>query len=184
MKKLNKKFIITIIPKYQKDIGGIVDKYKFKKIAQYVDYFNIMTYDYDQYAKNNNKFYAGPISWIKETINFYVDENDKDKNILLKKILFGLPYHGYVYDKSKGTPVGIFNSRQFLEALEQGGEQFTINYDEKEYEYSINTKDNKIISFPLIKFIEKRLELSKELNIGGCGIWDIGNGKESLLMPL
>ena len=34
------------------------------------------------------------------------------------------------------------------------------------------------------KFIEKRLELSKKLNIGGIGIWDVGNGKENLLEPL
>ena len=184
MKKLNKKFIIAIIPKYQKNVGGLFDKNKFKKMAQYVDYFNIMTYDYDQYAENNKKFYAGPISWIKETINYYVDKNDKDRNTLLKKILFGLPFHGYVYDKKDSKPVGVVNSRQFMDILEQGGETFTINYDEKEYEYSINSEDNKIINFPLIKFIEKRLELSKELKIGGCGIWDIGNGKEGLLAPL
>ena len=53
-----------------------------------------------------------------------------------------------------------------------------------EYEYTIENDEDRIISFPLIKFMEKRLELSKELNLGGCGIWDIGNGKEGLLAPL
>ena len=68
--------------------------------------------------------------------------------------------------------------------MEKGNYDFKINYDEKEYEYYLsNNNNNDIIAFPLIKFIEKRLELSKELNLGGCGVWDIGNGKEGLLNP-
>ena len=185
MKKLNKKFIITMVPKYERNMKSILDKEKFKKIAKYVDYINIMTYDYDQYGENKDKYYSGPISWIKDTIDFYVDKNDKDKNTLLKKILFGLPFHGYVYNKKTSEPIGVVNTRQFMDILNKGSdEQFTINYDEKEYEYYISSADDKIISFPFIQFMEKRLELSKELNIGGCGIWDIGNGKEGLLNPL
>ena len=184
MKKLDKKFIITLIPKYEKQYNPVVNKSIFKKMAKYVDYFNIMTYDYDTYAINVDKYYCSPISWIKNTIDFYVDKNDKDKNELLKKILFGLPFHGYVYDKKNGKPVGVVNTRQFLDSINLNLDKFSVKFDENEYEYTIENDEDRIISFPLIKFMEKRLELSKELNLGGCGIWDIGNGKEGLLAPL
>ena len=184
MKKLNKKFIITIIPKYRKNVDIIITKNIFRKIAKYVDYFNIMTYDYDSYGNNKNIFYSSPLSWIKETINAYVDKDDKDKNILLKKILFGLPFHGYFYDKKSGNPLGVINNRQLMNILEGNEDKFSISSDENESEYWISNEKDQIISFPLVKYIEKRLKLSKELNIGGCGIWDIGNGKEGLLKPL
>ena len=183
MKKLNKKFIITMIPKHQKIEYKKLNKYKFKKIAQYVDYINIMTYDYDHYGDNSSKHYSSPISWIKETIDFYIDKNDKDKNILLKKILFGLPYHGYLYDKKTEKLKGVLNTRNFMDILNKDGDKYKINFDEQEYEYTLYSEQN-VISFPFIKFMEKRLELSKDLNLGGCGIWDIGNGKEGLLGPL
>ena len=184
MKKLDKKFILTIIPKYRKNVEMIITKEIFRKIAKYVDYFNIMTYDYDSYGNNSNKFYSSPISWIKETIYSYVDKSDKEKNLLLKKILFGLPFHGYFYDKNTGKALGVINNRQLMEILDDNNENFSISSDENESEYLITNEKNQAISFPLVKFIQKRLELSKELNIGGCGIWDIGNGKEALLGPL
>ena len=106
-------------------------------MAKYVDYFNIMTYDYDTYAINVDKYYCSPISWIKNTIDFYVDKNDKDKNELLKKILFGLPFHGYVYDKKNGKPVGVVNTRQFLDSINLNLDKFSVKFDENEYEYTI-----------------------------------------------
>ena len=177
MKKLNKKFILTVIPVHRKNMNYQNDKDILKKLKNYVDYFNIMTYDYDQYDNDNNKFYSSPITWIKETIDFYAEKD----NDVLKKILFGVPFHGYVYNKKSGKPIDVINSKQFLQLLNEG--EYEINFDENEYEYTISD-DKNIINFPNINYIGKRLELSKELNIGGCGIWDIGNGKEGLLEPL
>ena len=129
----------------------------------------------------NIQILSSPISWIKDTISFYVEKND---DILLKKILFGLTFHGYVYDKKNGNPTAVINSNQFLQLIDFNEDKLKLNYDENEYEYTIDIADEKIISYPFLKYIEKRLQLSKELKIGGCGIWDIGNGKEGLLAPL
>ena len=179
MKKLNKKFIVTIIPKSLREVKSIVNKDIFKKVAKYVDYINIMTYDFAQYRGNNDKFYLGPISWIKDTIDFYVDKNDKER----KKILFGLSFHGFAYNKKTSNPIGTLNSREFMKAMNENDYNFKVNYDEKEFEYYLSSDNDNIISYPLIGFLEKRLKISEELNIGGCGIWDIGNGKEGLLAP-
>ena len=59
---------------------------------------------------------------------------------------------------------------------------FELNYFEKEDEYIFENEQSKI-NYPVKEFIEKRLEISKELKVGGIGIWDVGNGKESMLEP-
>ena len=138
-----------------------------------------MTYDFAQYSGNNGKFYLGPISWIKDTIDFYVDKNDKER----KKILFGLSFHGFAYNKKSSIPIGTLNSREFMKTMNENDYNFKVNYDEEEFEYYLSSDNDNIISFPFIGFLEKRLKISEELNIRGCGIWDIGNGKEGLLDP-
>ena len=184
MNKLNKIFILTIIPKNLNEAENIksVDKRTFRLISNYVHYFNIMTYDYHQYNKNNPNYHSAPISWIKETINYYVDMNDKNANDILKKILIGIPFHGYSYQKSSGNPSGVITGTQFAQILEKEKGNKEINSDEEEGEYTFESGNN-VINYPGKEFIKKRLEVSKELNIGGIGIWDVGNGKESLIEP-
>ena len=72
MNKLNKTFILTIIPKNLMNTHNSfsIDKSKFKIISNSVHYFNIMTYDYHQYQNNNPNFYTAPISWIKKQLIF------------------------------------------------------------------------------------------------------------------
>ena len=177
MKKLNKTLIMTIVPYFPQNV---INKETFKKIATYVDYFNIMTYDYGQYRISIDKFLS-PISWIKDTINYYVDAADKDKTELLKKILLGIPYYGYAYDGRNNNQEGSVTGKQFMNIFHQKEKNLKINYDKNQEEYHFDTGDGKMISFPLNNFLNKRLELTKNLNLGGCGIWEIGNGLEEFL---
>ena len=183
MNKLNKTFILTIIPKDLNDKTNsfLIDKNIFKKISNYVHYLNIMTYDFHQYQKENPNYYSAPISWIEETINFYIDKNDKN---ILKKILIGIPFHGFNFKKNSNIPSNVVTGPQFWLIL-SGINNKEINYYsyEEEGEYICDTGDN-MLNYPNKNFIEKRLEISKKLNVGGIGIWDIGNGKENLLEPL
>ena len=185
LNKLNKILILTIIPKNLMDIPNSfsIDKKTFKLISNYVHYFNIMTYDYHQYQRNNPNFYTAPISWIKETIDFYVDEKDESSKDIKNKILIGIPFHGYSFQKGSSNPSGVVTGSQFSQILSGiGGKEFEYNSYKEEGEYIIETGTN-VINYPMKEFIEKRLEISKELNIGGIGIWDVGNGKESLIEP-
>ena len=185
MNKLKKTFILTILPKNNKDTtgGNYIDKNTFKLISKYVHYFNIMTYDYHQYINQNKNYFTAPISWIKETINFYVDNNDKDANELLQKILIGIPFHGYSFNTDTGREMDIITGKQFPDILNKGIEDMEYISNENEGEYLLLGKKN-AVNYPEKKFISKRLELSKELKVGGIGIWDVGNGKESMIEPL
>jgi len=184
MNKLNKIFILTIIPKNLNDMqsNNIIDKTTFKLISNYVHYFNIMTYDYHQYSKQNEKFYSAPISWIKDTINFYVDEKDSKANTILKKILIGIPFHGYSFQKNSGNIQGVVTGSQFYKFIENEINDLEIISHEEEGEYVFENGNN-AINYPSNDYIKKRLDISKELKIGGIGIWDVGNGNEGMIEP-
>ena len=181
MNKLNKKFIITIIPKNsdEENFNSILDKNIFKEICKYVDYINIMTYDYHQYDKNE-KYYSSPISWLKETIDFYVDKDEENADLILKKILIGIHFHGYSYEKNKNKIQDVITGTKFENILQNG--DLDLNIDEKENEYILQYRNN-VINYPNRDFIQKRLDISKDMKIGGIGIWDVGNGKESMIEP-
>ena len=183
MNKLNKIFILTMIPKNLNVDGTsvIIDKKIFRTISKYTHYINIMTYDYQQYVKESSDIYIAPISWIKDTINSYIDIKDNNADNILKKILLGIPFHGQSFSKSKNNIDQIINGQSFSQMIKKS-KDFELNYFEKEDEYIFENEQSKI-NYPVKEFIEKRLEISKELKVGGIGIWDVGNGKESMLEP-
>ena len=60
-----------------------------------------------------------------------------------------------------------------------------IIWDENEKEHIISKiDDDKTALFPTEKFIKERVVLFLNMGIGGYGIWDLGNGFESLVDEL
>ena len=183
MNKLNKIFILTMIPKNLNvdEHMVVLDKNTFKTISNYAHYINIMTYDYQQYLKESSNIYIAPISWIKDTLDTYIDKNDKNVDNILKKILLGIPFHGQSFQKSKNYIDKIINGPSFSQLM-KNSDEYELNYFEEEDEYIFESEQSKL-NYPIKNYIEKRLEISKELKVGGIGIWDVGNGKESMLEP-
>ena len=185
----NKIIIISLFP-YTEGVqmNNIVNKKKFIELSKYIDYFNIMTYDYISYHNRKNKndkddYYQAPFTWIKDSIEFYVDLNDNEnKEKLLKKILLGLPFHGYVFNKNKREDSGVLDSNKFNDILDKKG--INIKWDTIENEYKINLKNNEdeiVAVYPTREFLKKRLDYSIEQKLGGVAIWDVGNGNEGFL---
>ena len=50
LKKEKLELIVTIYP-YAESFQNIISRDRFKYLSKYVDYFNIMTYDYLQYSQ-------------------------------------------------------------------------------------------------------------------------------------
>lgn len=182
LKKENMKFIITAFPLTEgSSITNSLTKENFKEFAEYIDYFNIMTYDYMQYHReeiNKDSVYNAPIEWVKKSIAQYLDEGDKNR----KKVLMGVPFHGFVFDEHY-TGKEVLNSKKFNDFIQTVKEKDSLHWDEEASEHYLNV-DNKgkiYAVYPTRKFINKRLELSKQLNLGGIGIWDVGNGNEGFM---
>jgi spore germination protein YaaH len=83
-------FITTMFP-FSENIANYLSKQRFEYLARYVDYFNIMTYDYishlNEKSQKEFKLSLAPISWIKKTIDHYIDPKRPSKDNLYRKVL-------------------------------------------------------------------------------------------------
>jgi hypothetical protein len=161
MNKLNKIFILTMIPKNLNvdEHMVVLDKNTFKTISNYAHYINIMTYDYQQYLKESSNIYIAPISWIKDTLDTYIDKNDKNVDNILKKILLGIPFHGQSFQKSKNYIDKIINGPSFSQLM-KNSDQYELNYFEEEDEYIFESEQSKL-NYPIKNYIEKDLKFQK-----------------------
>jgi spore germination protein YaaH len=126
--------------------------------------------------------FNAPLSWIKKTLEFYVDHSKPNKSDLLKKILLGLPFHGFQTDTSgKESKLSILDSSAYSNIVLSGRVE-NFRWDKEECEHLIEMDGNKSLAmFPTKKFIKERLEFCKTNNLAGVAVWDIGLGLESFL---
>ena len=181
--KKNKQIIITLFPYSENDIKNEVNDKNFEYLSNYIDYFNIMTYDYLQYSnqeKNDNEdLFNAPLNWIKQTIDYYVPNNNTK---LLQKILLGLPFHGYIIEKNdrrKGSILDSDKYEMFVNTIDEG-----LKWDEIACEHTIMGKEDNIdivAIYPTRDFFKERLKYSIDKKLGGIAIWDIGNGIENFM---
>ena len=176
----NKNIIITLFPYTENKIINEVNDKNIEYLSNYVDYFNIMTYDYLQYSnEENNNLFNAPLNWIKKTINYYVPNNNTN---ILQKILLGLPFHGYLIeknDKRKGSILDSDKYEMFVNTIDEG-----LKWDEIACEHTIIGKENNkdiVAIYPTRDFFKERLKYSLDKKLGGIAIWDIGNGIENFM---
>lgn len=180
--------VVTLFP-YAEQLKNAINKNRFEFLAKYIDYFNIMTYDYIQYHKNSpqedntNKIFNAPLTWIKESVEYYVDMTKDNKNELLQKILLGLPFHGFALPKKEKEKGSVIDSEKFSNfVMSSTNEKLIWNEVECEHLIEINEGQKEFIAiYPTRKFLKERLNLSKTLGLAGCAIWDVGNGNENFM---
>jgi len=181
-------FVLTTFP-VSDNVANLMSKQRFEYLTRYVDYFHIMAYDYLSHLNEKNqtaikRLYNSPVSWIKNTVDIYVDSSKPNKDSLYKRILLGIPFHGFIVDKTgekpKGHPIDGSQLLQYLEANKDG--VLTWDDEEKEHLFDFSKKEKIFMAvYPTRKFIKERLDLATTLNLGGVGIWDISQGLECYL---
>lgn len=129
-------------------------------------------------------FYNSPITWIKKSLEHYIDYNKPNKDKLLRKILLGLPFHGAMMELDDKSPkISALNGKAFGEIL-QGDLINEMTYDKKEKEnlFTFNLENKNYIStFPSNMFFKERLNFCLENKLGGVGIWDVAQGFDIFL---
>lgn len=123
-----------------------------------------------------------PLSWIKKTLEFYVDYTKPNKNELLEKILLGLPFHGFLAQKGKEGKMSILDGSSYS-SLVSNGQVSSLNWDKVECEHLIEIEGEQPATaiYPTKKFIKERLDFCKTNKMGGVAIWDMAQGLESFL---
>lgn len=72
----------------------LTDANALDELNSYVDYFNIMTYDFVQGGAN------APFKWTESVLN----EVSSKTSISLNKIIIGIPFYGYLFSDKEPTP--------------------------------------------------------------------------------
>ena len=63
-------------------------------------------------------------------------------------------------------------------------EKNSLLWNEDECEHLLEIKEGEsqyVAVYPTRKFLKERLELTKSLGLGGCAIWDVGNGNDNFM---
>jgi len=162
------------------------DKFDVVALANYVDYWVIMGYDY--YYKSSTT--AGPTASIYSMTSSYIYNLSKsityyrNKGVSNTKLLLGLPYYGYEYPTSSltvpasasGTGVAI----RFRQVMANSSGYYTDTYKKFNYNsytpyYIYNTGGvNKQLFFDDKNSMEKKLDLILQRDLAGMGIWALG----------
>ena len=86
-----KMLFLTVIFPFSENLSNYLSKQRFEYLARYVDYFNMMTYDYishlNEKSQKEFKFYLAPISWVKNSLDHYIDPKRQNKDLLYKKVI-------------------------------------------------------------------------------------------------
>ena len=86
-----KMILITTIFPFTENIGNYLSKQRFEYLSRYVDYYNLMTYDYfshlNEKSQKEFKLLLAPIDWVRKSLDHYIDPKRANKNILYSKVL-------------------------------------------------------------------------------------------------
>lgn len=162
-----------------------IDHTDLKKAHQYLDFINVMCYD----------FYSGPFQQTGHHANLYPSSDVKfvgnngastitrllKVGIPANKLILGIPFYGRKWEKVSPENNGLFQSSEtandiisswkIAEEMQSG--KFKKLYDnEAKASYLWNAEDRVFISYETPKEIKLKSEFIKEKGLGGAMFWE------------
>ncbi|MDR3539710.1 MAG: cell wall-binding repeat-containing protein [Desulfosporosinus sp.] len=146
-------------------------QYNYHDLAQYVDYLNIMTYDYSTSAPGA----IAPLSWVEKVLNY-----TQGQGLDMSKVLLGIPYYGRDWTKTGDTTyssqsVGLANatstaaSNHAVIQRAASGDTAGIPY----YTYTDNTLAQHTVYYDDLTSWDAKLGLLDTYGLGGIGSWSL-----------
>ena len=134
--------VITIF--LSRDVRNPVPEIEeYNELDEFVDYFNVMVYDYIQEDKH------APLDWAINTLKAF----SSNSYIQPGKIILGIPFYGYIFsEKAPGPIVGpdyikFLSQKQVpLFKWNPGQEEHTLS----QQEYVDKSYQTRIINYPTI----------------------------------
>ena len=95
----SEKLTVLVIPPplYHEGVKGMIDANDVDRMADAVDFFSLMTYDYSNPQRPGPN---SPIQWVRKCV-----ENLDPQRFYRSQILLGLNFYGYDYTSEGGQPI-------------------------------------------------------------------------------
>jgi len=187
----NKHYLLTIA-------GGADHSYinnvELSKLAQYLDYANVMTYDLHGYWDSNTDLLA-PLYDNNDPSPQYKASVDKAVTAWLgasfpaEKIVMGIPFYGYLYSSVNNSNNGLYQS--FGGSNSIGYQAIKDNYLNKPGYTSHIHSQSKVpwlfngtifISYEDPKSIGHKTDYIKSKKLGGAMVWELSQDPEGELL--
>ncbi len=161
---------IALAPKSSAEQRGLLYEGKdYAALGAIVDHALIMTYEWGY--TYGPPMAVAPINQVRRVIEYAVTE------IPVEKIDLGIPNYGYdwplPYERGVTAATTIGNVQAVQIAIAQG---VKIQFDELAqspfFTYTEAGVEH-VVWFEDVRSMEKKFELIKEFNLGGCGYWQI-----------
>lgn len=147
-------------------------EYNYRDLSQYVDYLNIMLYDFSK----ANPGPIAPLGWDKSVLEFA-----KSQKVDMSKVLLGMPFYGRDWTQTGEntyTPssLGIYTARDLLKDYQATLTRETTSDDPvgiPTFTYTDTGKNVHKVYFDDIPSWEAKLSLMDDYGLGGMGGWSL-----------
>lgn len=187
----NKHYLLTIAGGADK---SYINNVELSKLAQYLDYANVMTYDLHGYWDSNTDLLA-PLYDNNDPSPQYKASVDKAVTAWLgasfpaEKMVMGIPFYGYLYSSVNNSNNGLYQS--FGGSNSIGYQAIKDNYLNKPGYTSHIHSQSKVpwlfngtifISYEDPKSIGHKTDYIKSKKLGGAMVWELSQDPEGELL--
>lgn len=160
-------------------------EFNYHDLSQYVDYLNIMTYDYSLSTPGP----VAPIAWVKKVLDYTQTQIPN-----MSKVLMGIPYYGRDWTKTDSgyslnsidLYTGLRNANIYKATIQREtspGDSIGI----PKYTYTDVSNAQHTVYFDDPASWDTKLSLLSSYNLGGIGSWSlywVNNDTPDKLFPL
>ncbi|WP_434511213.1 cell wall-binding repeat-containing protein [Desulfitobacterium sp. AusDCA] len=152
-------------------------EYVYHDLVQYVDYLNIMTYDYSMATPGP----IAPIDWMKKVFDY-----TKADGVEMSKVLLGMPYYGRDWTPSTSstptnpkydkTSLGLAGAQKLIADYKLTPRRETSAADSvgiPTFNYTDSSQVVHTVYYDDIQSLETKLNLLDSYNLGGTGAWSL-----------
>lgn len=147
-------------------------EFNYRDLSQYVDYLNIMTYDFSTSQPGP----IAPLGWDKKVLNFA-----KSQQVDMSKVLLGMPYYGRDWKQTgentySRSSVGLYSARDLLRDYQATLTRETTPDDPvgiPTFTYTDTEKNVHKVYFDDIPSWEAKLSLMDDYGLAGMGGWSL-----------